>query len=218
MFRNIILNILKEIYPMMIMCCILIIIIRLIYIKKCKKEFILYKELIYLGFMIYMMLLFRIVTFQDVNYSDFNIIPFKEMFRYEIGSKLFFKNVVGNMLMFVPYGFFISYILKENTPWSIIILSLFASFTIEITQYRIGRVFDIDDIMLNLIGGFLGYILYFIILKIKDKLPNSLQKISVYNIIVLLIVIVILLYLMGVFYVWNRKFNWRKNNWIRNNK
>ena len=218
MFRNIILNILKEIYPMMIICCILIIITRLIYIKKSKKEFILYKELIYLGFMIYMMLLFRIVTFQDVNYSDFNIIPFKEMFRYEIGSKLFFKNVVGNMLMFIPYGFFISYILKENTPWSIIILSLFASFTIEITQYRIGRVFDIDDIMLNLIGGFLGYILYFIILKIKDKLPNSLQKISVYNIIVLLIVILILLYLMGVFYVWNRKFNWRKNNWIRNNK
>lgn len=201
MFRNIILNILKEIYPMMIICCILIIITRLIYIKKSKKEFILYKELIYLGFMIYMMLLFRIVTFQDVNYSDFNIIPFKEMFRYEIGSKLFFKNVVGNMLMFIPYGFFISYILKENTPWSIIILSLFASFTIEITQYRIGRVFDIDDIMLNLIGGFLGYILYFIILKIKDKLPNSLQKISVYNIIVLLIVILILLYLMGVFYV-----------------
>lgn len=201
MFRDIILNILKQIYPLMIICCILIIMIRLIYIKKSKKEFILYKELMYLGFMIYMMFLFRIVTFQDVNYSDFNIIPFKEMFRYEIGSKLFFKNVVGNMLMFVPYGFFISYILKEKAPWSIIILSLFASFTIEITQYRIGRVFDIDDIMLNLIGGFLGYIVYIIILKIKDKMPNSLQKVSVYNIIVLLIVILILLYLMGVFYV-----------------
>lgn len=201
MFRDIILNIIKEIYPMMIICCILIIIVRLIYIVKKKKEFVLYKEIIYLGFMIYMMFLFRIVTFQDVNFSPFNLVPFKEMFRYEFGSKLFFKNVIGNMLMFVPYGFFMAYILKENKPWAPLLLSFVASFTIEITQYRIGRVFDIDDIMLNLVGGFLGYIVYLIILKIKDKLPNSLQKVSIYNIIVLLIVILILLYLMGVFYV-----------------
>jgi len=201
MFREIILNIISEIYPAMIACCLLAIIFRILYLKKIKQEFILYKEIINLGFIIYMMLLFRIVTFQDVNYSDFNIIPFKEMFRYEFGSKLFIKNVVGNMIMFVPYGFFISYILKERKPWNIILLSIFASCTIEITQYRIGRVFDIDDILLNLIGGVLGYICYIVILKLRLLLPNSLQKISVYNIIVLLIVVFILLYLMGVFYV-----------------
>lgn len=201
MFREIILNIMSKIYPAMLICCLLAIILRIIYIKRTKQEFILYKEIINLGFIIYMMLLFRIVTFQDVNFSSFNIIPFKEMFRYQFGSKLFIKNVVGNMLMFIPYGFFISYILKEKSPWSIISLSIFASFTIEITQYRIGRVFDIDDILLNLIGGLLGYIIYLGILKIKSKLPNSLQKVSVYNIIVLLIVVFILLYLMGVFYV-----------------
>lgn len=201
MFREIILNIMSEIYPAMIVCCVVAIVFRILYLKKNKYEFVLYKEIINLGFIIYMMLLFRIVTFQDVNYSEFNIIPFKEMFRYPFGSKLFIKNVIGNMLMFVPYGFFISYISREKKPFSVILLSLFASFTIEITQYRIGRVFDIDDILLNLIGGILGYIVYIIILKIKSILPNSLQKVSVYNIIVLLIVIFVLLYLMGVFYV-----------------
>ena len=38
------------------------------------------------------------------------IIPFKEMFRYNIGSRLFVKNVLGNMLMFLPY--FLVFILK----------------------------------------------------------------------------------------------------------
>lgn len=201
MFRDIIIEILDEIYPMMIVCSLIIITLRLIYIKVKNKEFKLYKELLYFGFILYMMMLFRIVTFQDVNFSPFNLIPFKEMFRYEFGSKLFIKNVVGNVLMLVPYGFFISYILKEKRVWSILLLSFCASFTIEVTQYRIGRVFDIDDILLNVFGGFLGYVFYYIIIKIKTKLPNSLQKEFVYNIIVLLIIILILLYLMGVFYV-----------------
>lgn len=201
MFREIILNIMSKIYPAMIVCSLIAIVLRILYIKKTKQEFILYKEIINLGFIIYMMLIFRIVTFQDVNFSSLNLIPFKEMFRYSFGSKLFIKNVIGNMIMFIPYGFFISYILKEKKPWNIILLSFFASFTIEITQYRIGRVFDIDDILLNLIGGILGYIIYIMVIKIKSILPNSLQKISVYNIIVLSIVVLILLYLMGVFYV-----------------
>jgi len=201
MFRSIIINILKEIYPMMIVCSILAIILRLAHLKKYNKSFVLHKEIIYLGFLIYMMMLFRIVTFQDVNFSAFNLTPFKEMFRYQIGSKLFFKNVIGNMLMFIPYGFFISYILKVKKPLWPFILSLIASFTIEITQYRIGRVFDIDDILLNIMGGFVGFLFYLLILKIKSMLPYSLQKPFVYNIIVLLIVILILLYLMGVFYV-----------------
>jgi len=46
MFRSIIINILKEIYPMMIVCSILAIILRLAHLKKYNKSFVLHKEII----------------------------------------------------------------------------------------------------------------------------------------------------------------------------
>ena len=146
MFRNVIFNVLKSIYPMMLVVLFIIVLIRIIYLIKSKKKFVFYKEIIYLGFAIYLMALFRVVTFQDINFSDFNIIPFKEILRYQFGSKLFFKNVIGNMVMFIPYGFFISYFLKENKIYTSFLLTLLVSITIELMQFKIGRVFDIDDI------------------------------------------------------------------------
>ena len=32
-----------------------------------------------------------VVTFQDVSWSTSNFTPFKEIFRYEIGDRLFYK-------------------------------------------------------------------------------------------------------------------------------
>ena len=98
------------------------------------------------------MFLFYIVTFQDVSWSGSNFIPFKEMFRYEIGSKSFIKNILGNVLLFIPYGIAIAYYVKTKKIRYSIILGLILSLTIEITQFSVGRVFDVDDIILNLIG------------------------------------------------------------------
>ncbi|MBD9097984.1 hypothetical protein EGP98_00030, partial [bacterium] len=61
--------------------------------------------------MIYILCLFQVVTFQDATYNTGNnLIPFKEIFRYSLGSRLFIKNVLGNVVMFMPYGFLCSYI------------------------------------------------------------------------------------------------------------
>ena len=70
--------------------------------------------------------------------------------------------------MFVPYGFFVSYFLKEKRTLIILILTLIVSATIEYTQLKIGRVFDIDDILLNLIGGMLGSFVYIGFAKIGE--------------------------------------------------
>ena len=45
-------------------------------------------------------------------------------------------------------------------------LVLFASLSIELTQLFIGRVFDVDDILLNVLGGIIGYLFYYILSKI----------------------------------------------------
>lgn len=200
MFRNTILNIFADIWPMILICCVIIVSMRIVYLIKNKSEFIFYKEILMLGFILYVMALFRVVTFQDVSWSSSNFIPFKEMFRYDFGTTMFYKNVVGNMLMFIPYGFFASYFLKLKKPWSILGLTFLVSITIETTQLLIGRVFDIDDIVLNIVGGLLGFTIFYVVDKLKSKF-SLLQKNYIYNIMMVIILILIVLYLLGVFYV-----------------
>ncbi|MEG2322164.1 MAG: VanZ family protein [Bacilli bacterium] len=201
MFRNTILNIFADIWPMILIFCVIIVLMRIVYLIKTKKKIVFYKEMLALGFLIYIMCLYHTVTFQDVGWSTSNFIPFKEMFRYSFGTKMFYRNVVGNMFLFVPFGFFISYFLKLKKPLHIFILTFLTSITIELTQLGIGRVFDIDDIILNIVGSLLGFILFYIIDKIKDKLPNLFKNQLVYNVIMVLLIIVIIMYLRGLFYV-----------------
>lgn len=185
-----IINLFREVWPMILIFCVVSVSLRLVYLVKSQTKFVLYKELFYLAFLIYIMLLFHIVTFQDVGWSTSNFIPFKEIFRYDFGSRLFFKNVIGNMIMFMPYGFFVSYFIKLKKSYLILFLSLIVSITIETTQLAIGRVFDIDDILLNVLGGMIGFYIYLVFVKIVDILPSFLKKAYIYNIILLLIIII----------------------------
>jgi len=198
MFNTTIRNIIFNIWPMIIIMSVILSSIRITSIIKNKEKFVLYDELLKLGFLIYIISLFYVVTFQDVSWSTSNFIPFKEMFRYRIFSTMFFKNVIGNMIMFMPYGFFISYILKLNKKKIVLILSLLVSITIEVTQLIIGRVFDVDDILLNIIGGFIGYFIYRLITKIQTHLPSFLKNNCFYNIIVSSLVILILVYIYKI--------------------
>ena len=100
LIRQSILEILGEVWPTILICSVIAITMRITYIFKNKKEFIFYKELLSFTFLIYVLCLFYVVTFQDVGWSSSNFIPFKEMFRYNIGSRLFIKNVLGNIIMF----------------------------------------------------------------------------------------------------------------------
>ena len=197
-------NIIDNIWPMVLIMTIILSTLRVSYILKNKLKFCFYEEMFKLAFMIYIIGLFYLVTFQDVSWSTSNFIPFKEIFRYNIFSSMFFKNVIGNMIIFIPYGFFVSYFLKLDRTKLVIFLSLVTSITIEITQLIIGRVFDVDDILLNVLGGIVGYLLYKLIKGIKDKLPRIFKTEIFYNIVVFLISIAIgyyVYYVLGGFNV-----------------
>lgn len=78
--------------------------------SKNNEHFSLYKELLMLSMIIYVLMLFQVVTSQDVvNWSSNNFIPFKEMLRYRFGSRLFIKNVLGNLILFYLMVFCILY-------------------------------------------------------------------------------------------------------------
>lgn len=198
MIEQTIRNIFYNVWPMIAIFSIIIISIRVTQIILNKEKLILYKEIINLGFIIYLLCLFHVVTFQDAGWSTSNFIPFREMFRYEFASPLFFKNVICNMMMFLPYGFFISFYLKLRKAPIAFILSLFASITIETTQLLIGRVFDVDDIILNVIGGMFGFYLYDFLCDFKDQLPAKLKNNIIYDVVVIISVGLLIYYLFNV--------------------
>ena len=179
--------------PMIIVSVVVLILLRIIYLIKNKQKIVLYKDLTYLAFVIYLLSLFQIVTLQDaVSWSTNNFIPLKEITRYNIGSDLFIKNVIGNILLFVPFGFFISYILKSKRWFEPFIITITCSITIEFVQLSIGRVFDVDDILLNLIGGIIGYLFYKLAKYISSKLPKFLKNDYFLDFLSIVIVIAII--------------------------
>ena len=187
-------------WPMIIICILIVSSIRITYLIRNHEKIVFYREILSLFFMIYILCLFQIVTFEDqtiiVGNNNFNLIPFKEILRYKFGSRLFFKNVIGNLVMFVPYGFFVSYFTKSDKTSVSFFLILFASLSIEFTQLAIGRIFDIDDVSLNVVGGMLGYGVYRLLSKLGDSLPKVFSKPWFLNIISVL--------LIGLFgcYIW----------------
>ena len=194
--RKIIQDMLPSMWPLITFVSVVAISLRLAYLKGSKK-LVLHKELMGLVFIIYILCLYFVVTAQDINYGGINLIPFKEMFRYEIGSYKFIKNIVGNILLFIPYGFFSSYYLNNKKVNTNIILCLVATLCIESIQYYIGRVFDIDDIILNVFGGFCGYLIYVALTAIKSKLPSFMKSDWFLNLLFILVI------LLGIIYGFN---------------
>ena len=184
-------------WPMLIISVVIMISVRITYLIKNHVKVVLYKELLMLVFAIYILCLFQVVTFQDSSsISGNNYIPFQEILRYNIASHLFWKNVIGNMLMFLPFGFFVSYYINVDKVHLPFMLVLVTSLAIEIVQMMIGRVFDVDDIILNLIGGILGYLIYKILKGIGKKLPDFCRSnwfLNTLMIIVLIGLIIILI-------------------------
>ncbi len=201
MLRDALLNIIGYTWPTIAIVLVILLTFRIADILLNKKPFILYQEAIHFGVVIYLLCLFYVVTFEDVSWSSSNFTLFGEITRYSLGSRLFFKNVVSNALMFLPYGFFLSYYLKTRKGYVILLLSFITSCAIEITQFIIGRVFDVDDILLNVIGAFLGFLLYYLVEVLRDKIPAIFKKTWFLNMVTILILGFLFLYLFNIFHI-----------------
>ena len=192
---NTITSSLKEVlfdsWPMIVLSCVVLISIRLTYLIKNKQRFEISNEMMMLSFIVYILCLFQIVTSQDVSsVHGINLTLFKELTRYQIGTRLFYRNIIGNILMFVPFGFFTSYYLKLEKKRVIFYLTLIVAVVIELIQLKIGRAFDVDDIILNMVGSFLGYFLYRLVAKIFGDLSDTVK--GAFIVICILTTIVVL--------------------------
>lgn len=107
-----------------------------------------------------------------------NYIPFFDIsksLQYGAPIKYVFLNLTGNLLLFTPMGFFLPILWnrKFSNIKIVLLFSFLISFAIELTQYLEGillpsiipRSSDINDIIINILGSFLGYFSYFLLLK-----------------------------------------------------
>ncbi len=96
----------------------------------------------------------------------YNLELFKEIrrfyyYRHQLGMKAFVLNVLGNVAGFAPCGFFLPIVSRRGRKWYNAILLCFSlSLCIVVVQlaFKVGS-FDVDDLLLNTLGGVLGYIL-----------------------------------------------------------
>lgn len=198
------LSIIKSTWPTLVIFLSIVTIIRIAYLKHNGKKIILHQEIFFLIFIAYILLLYQLVTFKENEYgSCSNLMPFKEIFRYDIGTEGFYNQVIGNIILLIPFGFFVTDYVKITKIFSIFLLTLFTSTVIETTQYFIGRCFDIDDIILNVLGGTIGFLIYVALSAIRKHLPGIFQKDWFYSIISFLLIVFIVLYFLGVFEHWS---------------
>ena len=188
------------IWPQLTMVVVILIVVRIAALRNSSRHITFHEEILNLFSIIYVLLLFELLTGTENSAgTGINLVPFSEIFRYKIGSAMFIYNVLGNILLFLPFGYFVARYIKSKSFYQIFIVSLITSFTIELLQVKMGRSFDVDDIILNVIGGILGYFLYVSLNAIKNHLPKFMQSDFIYNIICFIILVVAVIYVINLF-------------------
>ncbi len=122
---------------------------------------------VYLALLIYFLFFSEYFNRNVINDTyRYNLTLFSEIsrfwnMRYTYGWSITLINIFGNVVCFLPFGFLLPTISKKRFKnfLSVAIAAAVLSALVEVAQMFSGAgVFDVDDILLNTIGGFLGYI------------------------------------------------------------
>lgn len=148
------------------------------------NKFIKGLNFINLSFLIYIALILKFAVFRDgflsggsFESSKYNLIPFVEIRELFLNATPFQFGVIffGNILLFSPFGAFLRY--KRLNLAKTTFFGFISSLIIEISQFvfKVG-IFEIDDLLLNTIGVFLGAKIYEI-LRVYNYGSKKIKKI-----------------------------------------
>ena len=152
----------------MIVAVVIYLIIRLTWLKKKRKLFHWNNEWAKVLFVSYLAALASLTIVPSITFSSleiikqYNFIPFKTLInQVNHFSYSSFINLVGNVVLFIPIGWIAPFIWEKCREWKYaLLLGLVVSGTIEFVQYFIGRIADIDDLIVNTLAIMLGAYMY----------------------------------------------------------
>lgn len=117
----------------------------------------------------------ELTLLEYIKYSS-NFVPFKTINTYinalqdgTMNRDIPIKNLLGNFVLFLPMGIFLPILFKRLSIFKkYIITIILVLLLIEIIQViiRLGS-FDIDDLLLNLLGAILGFSIYKLLVQLK---------------------------------------------------
>lgn len=133
-------------------------------------------------FVLYILFIFYFLLLSDwygrsgeMQEYHYNLVLFKEIkrfwiYRAQLGMRSVVYNLLGNVVVFVPFGFFMPMASKYRSFLVTAFYGFGISFCVEAFQLitRVGS-FDVDDLFLNTIGGILGYILFVICNTVRRR-------------------------------------------------
>ena len=146
---------------------IFVVIISILYLpilfKLKKKGISPTRQVSYIGLVCSIFLIvFATILLMPISFNSthtLNIIPFNWN---EIGIYQFVVEKIPNILLFIPFGFFIPAVYKsKRNIWKTMLIVFLTTFGIEFLQYFMGRSADIDDVITNFIGGLIGYTIFY---------------------------------------------------------
>ena len=109
----------------------------------------------------------------------YNLVLFKEIKRFwnyrdQVGLFAMFTNLFGNVIIFMPFGFFMPMASRYRSCFSAVFYSFGLSLCVETFQLltRVGS-FDVDDLLLNTVGGLAGYVIFAVCAVIRSRYVNK---------------------------------------------
>ncbi|MDW7755830.1 MAG: VanZ family protein [Brevefilum sp.] len=135
-------------------------------------------------------------------FSQINLVPFRFGGLFSLHPNIIFQEIVGNILLTVPFGFGIIFIMpamSKNIRWMAFVVGLVIETIQLLITIGLGvsyRSTDINDVILNALGVFIGYGLFrmfaWIFLKIKHRyginpkglfafIDDIINQVSVHN-------------------------------------
>ncbi len=154
-----------------------------------KRQF--HKKYVRLIFFIYLLIVIKVIIFKypleqlraiaatwekgvilegldTANFTLFKTIRMYIDYSYKLNS---FENLVGNVVVFIPFGFLLPYVLKHGRNFLVMLINAFL-FVLGIEVFQLFSAFgafDVDDILLNCFGTVLVNIAYLIYEALKKR-------------------------------------------------
>jgi len=112
-----------------------------------------------------MTIFFREETFEKRYYLQ-------PLWSYGVLYNKLLAQIIMNVMLFIPIGFLVGGALKKKHIWNTVKIGFVLSFFIELTQLITTRgVFNVDDIIHNILGCVIGYGIF--------RLCNTILKIEI---------------------------------------
>ena len=136
-------------------------------VKKWGRPVVIVIFCVYLAILAYFLFFSERYGRAESGKYSYNLVPLQEIKRFikyrdVIGWEGFVVNIFGNVFAFAPFGFLLPIVSRQNRGFfNVALYSFEFSLFIELIQlsFQVGT-FDVDDLLMNTVGGVFGYLFF----------------------------------------------------------